>query len=361
MKKLYFMLISVIICAFLFIACGHTNVSDSDSERIGSENSLCSECEIYVSTSSIASEYTVPFTSNRQSNFGIPDEWEINYEYLEEYLFNCPWTGWPNTPHDYNVVFGEDDISITMDWWEPHTGVAHWIRDIEVKDGVLIINTLRLDWGIGGAAMTFWRLSANVNKIYAPNVTEYKIVTRNVREAPKQLTVTIYEKYMDRVVDMDFVPQDFGPLVSEITWDRWDWGIERRLIIQYSGGGSADHIANTLFPQLEALPFVNSRPQIGFGLGFAVEIVVPIAPEYNDKFDREQFTLSDFRGITGIIAIGRYQHPNVRVNGQITLTLQEPGTINLNRLIYCVTNHNSYVETTDWIERYRIIYHYRIM
>ena len=28
-----------------------------------------------------------------------------------------------------------------------------------------------------------------VDRIYAPNVTEYKIVTRNVRESPKQLTV----------------------------------------------------------------------------------------------------------------------------------------------------------------------------
>ena len=351
--------LSVILAVFLaplFFACDSTDIDKmgTELERTALETSprLYSACDICMPIPFPApeySEYAVPFTSERQS---VPDEWEINYEYLEEECLS--------TPSDYDVVLGEDQISIKIDWWEPHTGAAHWIRDIEVKDGVLIINTLCLDRGVGGAAMTFWRLLAEVDRMHAPNVMEYKIITKNVRQAPQQLTVTICEEYMDRVVDMDFAPQDFGPLVSEITWSRWDWGIERRLIIHYYGGGSASDIADELFPQLEALPFVDSRPQIGFGFGTGVEIIVSIAPEYNDKFDREQFTLSDFNGIAGVVGIRRYQHPNVRVNGQITLTLQEPGTANLNQLIYCVTNHNPYVETTDWIERYRIIYHHKI-
>lgn len=340
------------------IGCNKEDISTYyECEDISTE---C-KCENYVSVPPSSSDYAVPFKSNTQS---IGEDWEINYEYLEgEYLFNCRYTGRPITPSDYKIVFGEEYISITIDWITPHSGVSHWIRDIEVKGSVLIINTLHLDRGFGFHMIGFQRLSAKVDRIYAPNVTEYKIVTRNIRVAPKELTVTIREEYMDRVVDMDFVPQDFGPLVSEINFSRHrqDFGIGRRLVVHYSGGGGADDIANRLFPQLEALPFVSERPMLGGGLGagIGVRIIVSIAPEYNDRFDREQFALSDFNGISGIVSIMEYLHPHIRIWSQITLILQEHGTVNLNQLIDCVTNHNPYVETIDWINRYRIIYHYR--
>jgi len=332
-----------------FTAC---SIDEIESNNITKLNilELC-DCKSNAQVEHPApSIYSIPFTTDRQSNFGIGDVPEYAY-FDEESLFN----GKQKT----NAIFDDEQILITVEWWENHTGVSNWIRDVEVIDNVLIINTLRLDWGAGGDAMTFWKLSAFVDRVFAKDVIEYKIVTRNVYSPPTQLRVTIHEKYMDKLVDMDFVSEDFGPLVQEIGFERWDWGIERRIKLHFFWR-SWEQYDNTV-ELLKALPFVN-EVSLGFGLGMGVgvELVVSIAPAYNDKFDREQFKLSDFNGIPDIRGILSYQHPNVRVNAQVHLALKIPGTKNLNQLIYCVTNHNPYVETIDWIDRYRIIYHHKV-
>jgi len=169
---------------------------------------------------------------------------------------------------------------------------------------------------------------------------------------------------MDRVVDMNFTAEDFDSLVSQIRFERWERGsmfngeFVRSIIVHYRSNGGWDGI-NRLIDHLETLPFVGYRPRAGAGLGSGVgiEIVIPISPEYNEKFDNELFSLTDFNH-SGILAILRYNHPRTQVWANITLTLAEPSTANLNQLKYHVTNNVSYVESTDWVSRYRIVYRY---
>ena len=290
--------------------------------------------------------YSVPFISNRQSNFGMSEPPTL-YEYLDGAYLYCD-----RTPYSQDIELGDEYIHVNLSWWEPHTAVTHWVRDIEVKDNVMIINTIRLDDIFGGRAMTFIEINTTVDRIYAPNVTEYEVVTRNVQRAPSSLTVTIRESLMDSVVNKDFVPEDFGPLVSDICYQHQDFGLGRRLVVH-----ARHHEVDT---QLEALSFV-TQVHRGFGLGSEVGLgmVLSIDPAYNDKFDKEQFALSDFSSIPEIVAIIEYDHPSTRVSAQINLILYTPGTQNLNLLKDYVNNHVWAVETIDWVDRYRIIYHYR--
>lgn len=336
MIKIFGIIFTIAVC-FLFIAC------PIDNKDIGSE------CIRIDDSNNQNISGLVPFTQTRQSDFGMGDI--PLYEYHQgDRLYSE--RGRPITPHTMNSAFGDEQISIIMEWTEGHTGVLHWARDVEVIDNVLVINTLRLDPGGGFTAITHWKVTVFVDKAYAGNIIEYKVVTRNVFFSPTQLNVTIREEYMDRVADKDFAPEDFGPLVNEIRWSRQDFAAARRLIVYYRAENTNMAVTREL---LEALPFV-ARARNGFDL----EMVIYIDPAYNDRFDREEFTLSDFGGIEGIISILRYQHPHIRVNSRITLILQTPGTENLNRLIDYVMNHNPYVETTSLIlNRYRNIYLYR--
>jgi len=69
--------------------------------------------------------------------------------------------------------------------------------------------------------------------------------------------------------------------------------------------------------------------------------------------------MQHFAGIQGIVSILEYNHPNIRINAQITLTLKDPSTANFNALRHYVENNVPYVESTEWINRYWILYHYR--
>jgi len=323
----------------------------------------------------------IPFTQQINSNFGMGGEFNIpRYAYFDNDLYTYgggPWaqpTYWYGTRHywtawwlyhyEHEVIFGRNNISLYIHFVHPHTGVAVWLRDVEVEGSTIIFNINRLDFGGGGAAITDVYISAQVKREHAQNVTQYRIITRDVYSPPIGLTVSIHERYMDRVADEDFTPADFGPLVSEIRFERWERGsmfsnyIVRTIVVHYRSMGGWDGI-NRLIDHLETLSFVNYRPRAGAGLGSGVgiEIVIPIAPEYNAKFDNEQFSLNDFNH-SGILAILRYNHPRTQVWANITLTLAEPSTANLNQLTYHVKNHVSYVEAAEWSGRYRIVYHY---
>ena len=306
-------------------------------EKTKDSYSNTSATDSYTDTLVTPSPYIVPFTAESKSSGDFVNP-PMLYEYLEgDNLY------YNHVPNSQSIELGEECISIAITWGEPHGAVTHWIRDIEVKDNVMIINTLRLDEvagpyiGIG----ILCEINATVDRIYAPGVNEYKVVTRNVKRAPDRLTVTIRESEMDRVINKDFVPADFGPLVSEIQYSHWDLGfLPRRLVV---------HVRPDMVQaQIEALPFV-TQVQWGIGLGVGVgrQMVLYIDPAYNDKFDREQFTLSDFSEMTDVVAILEYKHPHIRVDTAITLILHTPGTENLNRLKDYVNNNVPAVETID--------------
>ena len=301
-------------------------------------------------TPSPDSPYAVTFTYRLQVYGRTLDMSSVLYEYLDEDDLYCT-----RPRYSQEILMGEEYITIMLSWWAPHTGVLYWIRDIEVKDNVMTINTLRLNDGFGADVMVFWNITATVARKYAPYVTEYEIIARNVRRSPDSLTVTIRESEKDRLVNKDFTPEEFGPLVREIQYSHWDFGSGRRLIVHV---GSSD--LESVQQQLEALSFVtNVRRGSGLGTGVRVEMVLYIDPAYNDKFDREQFAMADFNEIPDVVSIRRYQHPHVRVNAQLTLVLHTPGTENLNSLIEYVTNNVWAVETIGWVDRSWNIYHYR--
>ncbi|MCL2088546.1 MAG: hypothetical protein FWH14_03595 [Oscillospiraceae bacterium] len=251
----------------------------------------------------------VPFTADCE--YGDPP---FKYRYLADELYF-----YGHSPGSNNVTFGSDYISINLSLFTPHTGVRYWLQEIRAEGDLLVIRILRLDNGSGAAVAGHWEANAQVKRSEAPGVNSYQIVVKSIQRNPDKLTVTIRDYYMHRVIDKDFEPSEFGPLVKEIEYDE-RVGNERRYI--YLTVKSSDPYRTK--ERLLALPFVYHvewLQQLRKDPGNDNEnYEVYINSEYDDKFDREEFELSDFDEVTNAIRF-YYFHSSIIIFARITLIL----------------------------------------
>ena len=269
MKKMYFMVISIFVCALIFFACEQTDFSELDSEGTGSNNTTpvvssneddqeedkvidCSSI-IYLNRDWKKNENSIPFhLPSGQPNRGFLERFEFSddkgiYQNEGEKLKvhkNCNTCNSPFwvinsrdeliTVAEYPKGFNEYEDSYFLEnililWKITHCSgsIANWIDSLDVNGNTLTINTLRFYPGMGTADMQYRICEIQVKKEDIAGIENVEMVTKNICNVPEYIVVTILDNYLTKELTLN----DFGwDNFAEIQYDHLLFSGKMRMI-----------------------------------------------------------------------------------------------------------------------------------
>ena len=341
MKKMYCIFISVIVCTFLFLSCGQSKLRESETEseiKFEFESETEDVSIIYTDPGWNKNENSIPFhLPNGQPNRGFPDRYEYfesenglypNYKVssfwvitsVDKFDIDFPYSQYylEKLCNEYKEEYFSENVLILWSITEPSGSIQNFIDSLDVNGDTLTINTLRFYPSMQTADMQYRLCEIQVKKADIAGVTNFEIIRKNVRHVPESVMVTIRDEYFTKVEAKEFSVKDFGwSNIAEIQYHTLSL-TDRLMVLSYHyTGGNADDVVNNI----RHLPFIQD-----VWVGFGATLAILVKEEYYDKFDREGFTLADFKW-NNAYAI-EYRHPRVITYPWITLVLKTPGTTN---------------------------------
>jgi hypothetical protein len=261
MKKMHFVLISVVLGVFLVLSCGQTDGANLDEKLVinpigitkggdqgendddqGGKKKPQDEIEIpnddpsiiYLNKDWNKNENSIPFhLPNGQPNRGFPDRYEFfesenglypnykvssfwvitsvdgiktamdelnnDFSYYRQYYFE-------KFRDEYKESYFMENVLILWSITEPSGSIQNLIDSLDVNGDTLTINTLRFYPSGQTCDMQYRLCEIQVKKADIAGVTNFEIARKNVRHVPETIIAWISDGYFGK----EFTVEDFS-------------------------------------------------------------------------------------------------------------------------------------------------------